>query len=140
RASARRATIRRRAASASGESASSPGTFVRRAISAGVYTAAVLASFLLPARNAQATLREALGDVLAQRGVDFEVVCVDDASTDDTPRILAETPGVRVVRGEGRGLVAALNEGLRHCRGEFIARMDADDRCEPHRLRHQLEM
>ncbi len=46
---------------------------------------------------------------------------------------------MRVVRGEGRGLVAALNLGLSHCRGELIARMDADDLVEPDRLRLQAE-
>jgi len=47
---------------------------------------------------------------------------------------------VRVVRGEGRGLVAALNLGLSRCRGELIARMDADDRVHPDRLRLQAEL
>jgi glycosyltransferase involved in cell wall biosynthesis len=98
-------------------------------------------SVLLPARNAERTLREALDGVLAQRSAPpFEIVCVDDASTDATPRILAETPGVRVVKGEGRGLVAALNLGLAHCAGDTIARMDADDLVHPDRLRLQAEL
>ena len=99
-------------------------------------------SVLLPARNAAATLGEALAGVLAQRGAPpFEVVCVDDGSTDATSALLREAAGrddrIRVVRGEGRGLPAALQLGLRHCRGEFIARMDADDRVHPDRLRLQ---
>jgi glycosyltransferase involved in cell wall biosynthesis len=102
-------------------------------------------SVLLPAKDASATLPEALAGVLAQRGAPpFEVVCVDDASVDATPSLLAAArrsdPRVRVVRGEGRGLVAALNLGLSHCRGDLIARMDADDVMDPDRLRLQAEM
>lgn len=102
-------------------------------------------SVLLPAKDASATLEEALAGVLAQREAPpFEVICVDDASVDSTPSLLAETARrdarVRVVRGEGRGLVAALNLGLAHCRGEWIARMDADDRVHPDRLRLQADL
>jgi glycosyltransferase involved in cell wall biosynthesis len=105
-----------------------------------VYNGGVLISVLLPARNAESTLREALDGVFGQRDAPpFEVVCVDDASTDATPKILAES-GARVVRGEGRGLVAALNLGLAHCRGGYIARMDADDVVHPDRLRLQIEL
>jgi glycosyltransferase involved in cell wall biosynthesis len=105
----------------------------------------VIISVLLPARNASATLHEALQGMLAQRGAPpFEVICVDDASTDATPSLLAEAarrdPRVRVVRGEGRGLVAALNLGLSHCKGGLIARMDADDLVHPDRLRLQAEL
>jgi glycosyltransferase involved in cell wall biosynthesis len=95
---------------------------------------------LLPARNAATTLGEALRSIGEQRGAPpFEVVCVDDASTDATPQIL-QRAGVRVVRGEGKGLVAALNLGLAHCSGEYIARMDADDIAHPDRLRLQIEL
>ena len=102
-------------------------------------------SVLLPARDASATVEEALAGLRAQRGAPpFEIVCVDDASVDATPRLLAraarEDPRVRVVRGEGLGLVAALNLGLGHCRGELIARMDADDVVHPDRLRLQAEL
>ena len=105
----------------------------------------MLISVLLPARNASATLDEALRGVLSQRGAPpLEVICVDDASTDATPVLLADAarrdPRVKVVRGEGRGLVPALNLGLSHCRGGLIARMDADDVVHPDRLRLQAEL
>ena len=104
----------------------------------------MLISVLLPARDASATLHDALEGVLAQRGAPpFEVVCVDDASTDATPALLAaarEDARVKVVRGEGRGLVAALNLGLSRCKGALIARMDADDLVHPDRLRLQAEL
>ena len=99
----------------------------------------------MPARNAAATISPALDGVLAQRGAPpFEVVCVDDASSDATPHLLrrfSQTDSrVRVIPGEGRGLVAALQLGLRECRGELIARMDADDLVHPDRLRLQADL
>jgi glycosyltransferase involved in cell wall biosynthesis len=102
-------------------------------------------SVLLPARNAAPTVGAALEGILAQRGAPpFEVVCVEDGSSDETPdaleRIARSDPRVRVVKGEGRGLVAALRLGLSHCQGELIARMDADDLAHPDRLRLQAEM
>jgi len=103
----------------------------------------VLVSVLLPCRNVSATLSEALAGVLAQRGAPpLEVICVEDASVDATPSLLGAVRDqrVRIVRGQGAGLVPALNLGLSHCRGEFIARMDADDVVHPDRLRLQSEM
>lgn len=105
----------------------------------------MLISVLLPARNASSTLPEALQSVLAQRGAPpTEIVCVDDASTDATAALLADAARqdarIKLVRGEGLGLVAALNLGLSHCRGDFIARMDADDVAHPDRLRLQAEL
>jgi glycosyltransferase involved in cell wall biosynthesis len=102
-------------------------------------------SVLLPARNAAATLEEALQGILAQRGAPpFEVVCIDDGSSDATPAILSRLAGeddrIRPIRGGGRGLVAALQLGLARCRGELIARMDADDLVHPDRLRLQAEL
>jgi glycosyltransferase involved in cell wall biosynthesis len=101
-------------------------------------------SVLLPARNAAATLPAALEGLFAQRGAPpFEIVCVDDASSDDTPRVLAAASRADsrlvVVQGEGRGLVAALQLGLRRCRGDIVARMDADDLVHPDRLRLQAD-
>ncbi len=103
----------------------------------------MLVSVLLPCRNVSATLSEALAGVLAQRGAPpLEVICVEDASVDATPSLLGAVRDqrVRIVRGQGAGLVPALNLGLSHCRGEFIARMDADDVVHPDRLRLQSEM
>lgn len=105
----------------------------------------MLISVLLPARNAEATLAEALQSICAQRQAPAcEIICVDDASTDDTAALLAQAARqdarIRCVRGEGRGLVAALDLGLSHCRGDLIARMDADDVAHPDRLRLQAEL
>src|SRR5207237_6467242 len=94
---------------------------------------------------AETTVAAAIEGLLAQRGAPpFEVVCVDDASTDATAALLhgfarAERR-IRVVSGEGRGLVAALQLGLSHCQGDLIARMDADDLVHPDRLRLQADL
>ena len=96
---------------------------------------------LLPARNAQATLGAALESVLRSTERSLELIVVDDASTDGT-RAIAESvrdPRVRIVAGEGRGLVAALERGRAECTAPWIARMDADDLMHRDRLRAQLE-
>lgn len=102
---------------------------------------APLVSVLLPVRNAEAFFDRALRSVLSQDLDDLELLVVDDRSTDASPAIVraaAERDSrVRVILGEGRGLVAALNCGLANCRGRFIARMDADDVCRPGRLAAQ---
>jgi glycosyltransferase involved in cell wall biosynthesis len=99
-------------------------------------------SVLLPARNASATIEAAVKSVLAQTFRAFELVAVDDASTDDTKqRLLAlrlTDDRVKVVDGPGRGFIAALEAGLPHCRGELLARMDADDESLPTRFEKSL--
>ena len=105
-------------------------------------TAAPLVSVLLPARDAQATLGEALASVARQTETRWECVVVDDASPDATGAIAAgfgeRDSRVRVVAGGGEGLVAALQLGLGHCRAPLIARMDADDWRDPERLAAQI--
>jgi glycosyltransferase involved in cell wall biosynthesis len=99
-----------------------------------------LISVLMPVRNGAATLEDALRGLKTQRGAPpTEIVCVDDASTDSTPAILHQA-NVKVVRGHGNGLVAALNLGLAHCKGDLVARMDADDLVHPERLKLQAAM
>jgi glycosyltransferase involved in cell wall biosynthesis len=97
---------------------------------------------LLPVFNGARHLREAVSSVLGQRFTDFELLVVDDGSTDDTPAILAsfEDSRLRVVRNDANlGLVATLNRGLSEARGEWIARQDADDVSTPGRLAAQME-
>jgi glycosyltransferase involved in cell wall biosynthesis len=98
----------------------------------------------MPCRDAAAWLHEAIASLEAQTFTDFEVVAVDDASTDETPALLyawaRRDPRVRVLPGPGRGVAAALAAGLAHARGEIVARMDADDIAEPTRLDAQLAL
>lgn len=92
---------------------------------------------LLPVYNSERTLEETLSSLWAQTCTDFEVLVVDDGSTDATPEIL-EACGdsrLRVLRNPERlKLSGALNRGILEAKGDYIARMDADDRALPHRL------
>jgi glycosyltransferase involved in cell wall biosynthesis len=92
---------------------------------------------LMPVFNAARYLDEAVDSLLSQTFGDFELLAVDDGSTDQTVALLEQRndPRIRVARlPRNQGIVAALNLGLREARGEYIARMDADDIAEPERL------
>src|SRR5262245_32167621 len=94
-------------------------------------------SVLLPVRDGEATLAEALASTLSSVGPELEVICVDDGSRDGTARILADfardDARVRVLTRSPRGIALALDDALGHARGHFIARMDADDEMHPER-------
>ncbi|MCX7819971.1 MAG: glycosyltransferase [Kiritimatiellae bacterium] len=99
-------------------------------------------SVLMPCRNARSTIERAVESLRRQTLADFEVVVVDDGSTDGTGAWLREYARrdhrFRVMRSKSRpGLVAALNEGLSRCRAPYVARMDADDIAHPRRLELQ---
>lgn len=96
---------------------------------------------LMPVFNGARHLPEALASVWSQSFTDFELLVVDDGSTDETPWLLAECrdPRLRVLRQErNSGLVAALNRGLAEARADWIARQDADDVSAPGRLAAQM--
>ncbi len=85
-------------------------------------------SVIVTAHNYGKYLRTCLDSALNQSYKDFEVIVVDDGSTDDTPKILKEYKDrVRVVRLNGVGLAKACNSGVALARGEYIVRLDADD-------------
>lgn len=92
----------------------------------------------MPVRNGGLWLHEAVASVCAQTRTDWELVLVDDHSTDSALAGLPADRRLRVIGNAGRGLVSALNTGLTACRAPFVARLDADDRMHPERLAHQL--
>lgn len=102
-----------------------------------------MVSVVLPVRNAAASLPAALDSLLSQTGCDFEVVAVNDGSDDDgsTRDILdaaaRRDPRLRPLHRPHGGIVSALTAGLAATRGDYIARMDADDICLPGRLERQ---
>lgn len=97
-------------------------------------------SVVVPTRNRLGTLRRALTGVEAQRFRDFEVLVIDDGSTDGTAAWLhAERPGVRVLATGGAGSAAARNAGIEHARGELVAFLDDDDVWRPAYLEAQVE-
>lgn len=105
----------------------------------------VKVSIVMPVYNGARFLDAAMASALADDFESFELVAVDDGSTDETPALLAawaaRDPRVRVVRRETNGgIPAALNDGLHAARGEYVARFDADDLFVPGRLRRQAEV
>ena len=98
---------------------------------------------LIPAHNAESTIDSALKSILRQSLADFEVIVVDDGSTDATADILdafrLSDDRIRVVRSPRRGIIHALNTGIALCDAPLIARMDADDISHPRRLELQTE-
>jgi glycosyltransferase involved in cell wall biosynthesis len=93
-----------------------------------------LVSVIIPCYNQARFLGEAIESVLAQTYPHFEVVVVDDGSTDNTCEVASRYPGVRCIRQENEGLAGARNTGIRHSRGSYLVFLDADDRLLPDAL------
>jgi glycosyltransferase involved in cell wall biosynthesis len=95
-------------------------------------------SVLLPCFNAEASLAACLDSLLAQTWTDFEIVAVNDGSTDDTLALLRRYAGLdrrlRVFDRPHEGVVRTANFGIGQSRGVYVARMDSDDVCLPERL------
>jgi glycosyltransferase involved in cell wall biosynthesis len=95
----------------------------------------------MAAYKAAAFVGAAIESILAQTFSDFEFLIIDDGSTDQTAEIIAAYHDQRIIliRNQSNlGLIASLNRGLRQARGEFIARMDADDESLPERFARQV--
>lgn len=98
---------------------------------------------LLPVYNAAPYLGEAVRSVLGQSFADFELLAIDDGSTDESLDILRSfgDSRMRVERNDANlGLIATLNKGIDLARGEFVARMDGDDVAMPRRLEAQVAL
>ena len=118
-----------------------------------------LISVIIPTYNRKTVLPRAIDSVLTQKGADFELIIVDDGSTDDTEGLVRgirtshleirkneksdETrvprPEIRVFHQENHGPAAARNLGIKEARGEWIAFLDSDDEWKPGKLKTQLE-
>lgn len=102
-----------------------------------------LVSVLMPVFNGERYVRQAVDSVLAQTYKNFELVVVDDGSTDKSAEIVEATGDerVRVVRkAENSGLAAARNTALDEARGEYIAWLDSDDKARPRRFEAQARL
>ncbi len=99
-------------------------------------------SVIMAVRNGGPYLAEAIASIRSQAFRDWELIMVDDGSTDDTAMTLQGAAGsdsrLRPFRQEALGLVPALNRAVTEARGDFLARMDADDRSLPERLGRQV--
>ena len=95
-------------------------------------------SVVLPVYNAEAYVREAVESILAQSFTDFELILINDGSTDGSGAILrdlaAHDTRIVLVERPNNGFISALNEGIERARADLIARMDADDVAMPERF------
>jgi len=99
-----------------------------------------IVSVIMPVYNGEPYLREAIDSILAQTYTNFELLVVDDNSTDLTVNIVQSyaDPRIRLLTAAHEGIAQALNKGLAAARGNYVARMDSDDVSAPHRLEKQV--
>lgn len=97
-------------------------------------------SVIMPVYNAEVFIAQAIDSILEQTFKSFEFIIINDGSTDASLKIIRSynDPRIRVVSRKNKGLVATLNEGIKLARGEYIARMDADDISYPDRFSQQV--
>ncbi len=101
-----------------------------------------LVSVIIPAYNAQLYIEQCIASVLAQTMDDFECIVLDDGSQDETLARLKtfSDPRLRIMESsENEGYSHRLRQGVAVACGQFIARLDADDRCHPDRFMQQVE-
>lgn len=100
-------------------------------------------SIVLPVYNAQETIAEAIYSILCQTFVDFELILINDGSTDDSESVIGyfKDPRIQYYTNEkNKGLIYTLNRGISLAKGKYIARMDADDIAMPTRLEKQIRI
>ena len=105
----------------------------------GQHAGTGLVSVVVPCYNQAHFLGEAIESVLAQTYPRFEIIVIDDGSTDNTSEVAGRYRGVRCIRQDNQGLSAARNSGLRNSEGEYVVFLDADDRLLPEALQAGLE-
>ena len=99
-----------------------------------------LISVIIPSYNYSRYLSQAVKSVLDQTYKDYEVIVVDDGSTDNTKEVLEPFSGlIRYIYQENKGLPSAYNTGIKASNGEFIAFLDSDDLWLPEKLKLQYE-
>ena len=96
-----------------------------------------LISVVIPAHNAEKYLAEALESVRAQTFPDYEIIVIDDGSTDRTAELASSYSGVFLLQQSNRGEAGARNTGIRAARGKYVAFLDADDVWLPSKLEKQ---
>ena len=109
----------------------------------GITTKSPQISVLMPVYNAEKYLKEAIDSILGQTFTDFEFIIVNDGSTDSSRNVILSYKDKRIKfidNKKNEGIINALNTGLDHATGEYIARMDADDISFPVRFERQLKI
>ncbi|MDR1370726.1 MAG: glycosyltransferase [Dysgonamonadaceae bacterium] len=98
-------------------------------------------SVVMPVFNAEKYLREAIESILNQTFADFELIIINDGSTDESKNIILSYTDQRICYIENEtnlGLIKTLNKGIKICKGKYIIRMDSDDICVPTRIEKQI--
>ncbi len=98
-----------------------------------------LVSVVIPSYNHGHFVHEAIESVLAQTYAEYEIVVIDDGSTDRTSEVVSRYPSVRYIRQRNRGLPAARNRGIQESRGKYVVCLDADDRLLPQHFEISLD-
>ena len=103
----------------------------------------ILVSVLIPTYNVEKYIEEAIQSIINQTYKNFEIIVVDDCSTDNTFSILEKIkiiePRLRLFKNDTNAYVKALNTGIVYCKGEYIMRMDGDDLCDNMKIEKQLD-
>lgn len=102
-----------------------------------------LISVVLPVYNCALYIQEALDSIFSQTIQDFEIIIIDDCSTDDTVKIVQSIDDNRInliLKKENKGLIDSLNIGFKVAKGKYLARMDGDDISLPNRFQKQLKI
>lgn len=98
-------------------------------------------SVVIPTYNYAQYIKEAIDSVLAQTYKDYEIIVVDDGSTDDTKGTVSQYgPEIEYIRQENQGPSAAKNTGIRNSKGEYIGILDSDDLWLPSKLEKQIKV
>lgn len=100
-------------------------------------------SVILPVHNGEAYLKETIDSILSQTYTNFELIVINDGSTDSSEQIILSYTDSRIVYLKNETnlkLIATLNRGIQAAKGKYIARMDADDRCHPTRFAKQVKL
>jgi glycosyltransferase involved in cell wall biosynthesis len=98
-----------------------------------------LVSVIIPVRNSERYLAQALDSVIAQTYPHFEIIIVDAHSTDTTSTIAQSYPRVRFIQQANQGLADAWNTGIDSARGDWICFLDSDDRWPPDKIKLQMD-
>jgi glycosyltransferase involved in cell wall biosynthesis len=104
-----------------------------------------LVSVLIPSYNSGDYLDDSIGSIINQTYTNWELIITDDASTDNSVEVAKgyanKDERIKVYENEkNRGISGNMNEGLKYCKGEYIAILDADDWSYPYRLKEQVEV
>jgi len=100
----------------------------------------VCVSWILPVYNAESYVGKTIESILSQDFQDWELIIINDGSKDNSDAVINKYTDARIlyISRENKGLAATLNQGIALSKGEYIARIDADDLCHPQRLTKQI--